>query len=89
MQNDITKGACPAEAVRCVVFDEAHKALGNYSYCQVGSQLSLGGGVVGGAYGSCVLQVVKELSGRGVVFRVLALSATPGNDLKVCEPLAL
>ena len=27
--------------------------------------------------------MVKELSGRGVVFRVLALSATPGNDLKV------
>ena len=41
MQNDITKGACPADLVRCVVFDEAHKALGNYSYCQVGSQLSL------------------------------------------------
>ena len=40
MQNDITKGACPADLVRCVVFDEAHKALGNYSYCQVGSQLS-------------------------------------------------
>ena len=35
MQNDIAKGACPAELVRCVVFDEAHKALGNYSYCQV------------------------------------------------------
>ena len=28
---------------------------------------------------------MKELSGRGVVFRVLALSATPGNDLKVCQ----
>lgn len=35
MQNDITRGACPAGQVCCVVFDEAHKALGNYSYCQV------------------------------------------------------
>ena len=35
MQNDITKGVCPADEIRCVVFDEAHKALGNYSYCQV------------------------------------------------------
>ena len=31
----------------------------------------------------CGWQVVKELVSRGVVFRVLALSATPGNDLKV------
>lgn len=35
MQNDITRGACPVDDIRCVVFDEAHKALGNYSYCQV------------------------------------------------------
>ncbi len=34
---------------------------------------------------SCVnsLQVIKELVGAGSKFRVLALSATPGNDLKV------
>ena len=35
MQNDMTRGACPADQVCCVVFDEAHKALGNHSYCQV------------------------------------------------------
>ena len=35
MQNDITRGVCPADLVCCVVFDEAHKALGNYAYCQV------------------------------------------------------
>ena len=35
MQNDIARGACPAGQVCCVVFDEAHKALGNYAYCQV------------------------------------------------------
>lgn len=29
------------------------------------------------------MQVVKELSNAGSRFRVLALSATPGNDLKV------
>ena len=31
----------------------------------------------------CCPQVVKELTGAGSQFRVLALSATPGNDLKV------
>lgn len=34
MQNDLGRHACPAEDVACVVFDEAHKALGNHAYCQ-------------------------------------------------------
>ena len=35
MHNDLARGVCPAQQVRCVVFDEAHKALGNHAYCQV------------------------------------------------------
>lgn len=35
MVNDLTRGACPAAEVKCLVIDEAHKALGNYAYCQV------------------------------------------------------
>lgn len=35
MQNDLSRGTCPAQEVNCVVFDEAHKALGNHAYCQV------------------------------------------------------
>jgi len=35
MQNDLSRGTCPVKDVMCVVFDEAHKALGNYAYCQV------------------------------------------------------
>ena len=35
MQNDLTRSSCPAKQVVCVVFDEAHKALGNHAYCQV------------------------------------------------------
>lgn len=35
MQNDLSRGTCPASEVNCVVFDEAHKALGNHAYCQV------------------------------------------------------
>ena len=35
MQNDLGRHAFPAEEVACVVFDEAHKALGNHAYCQV------------------------------------------------------
>lgn len=35
MQNDLARGSCPANDVTCIVFDEAHKALGNHAYCQV------------------------------------------------------
>jgi ERCC4-related helicase len=35
MVNDLTRGACPASDIKCLVIDEAHKALGNYAYCQV------------------------------------------------------
>ena len=35
LQNDIGRGACFANNVVCLVFDEAHKALGNYAYCEV------------------------------------------------------
>ena len=47
MQNDLARGACPAEDVCCVVFDEAHKALGNHAYCQVitGTHPRLGDGL--------------------------------------------
>ncbi len=34
-QNDLSRGSCRADDVVCLVFDEAHKALGNHSYCQV------------------------------------------------------
>ncbi|XP_037551254.1 Fanconi anemia group M protein [Nematolebias whitei] len=33
--NDLSRDTCPAKQVKCVVIDEAHKALGNHAYCQV------------------------------------------------------
>ncbi|XP_058471939.1 Fanconi anemia group M protein isoform X4 [Solea solea] len=39
MVNDLSRGTCPAQQVKCVVIDEAHKALGNHAYCQVIGQL--------------------------------------------------
>lgn len=35
INNDLGKGVCSAESIKCLVFDEAHKALGNQAYCQV------------------------------------------------------
>ncbi|XP_061173953.1 Fanconi anemia group M protein-like [Saccostrea echinata] len=63
LTNDLSRGTCPAPQVKCVVVDEAHKALGNHAYCQV----------------------VRELMNYSNEFRVLALSATPGSDIKAVQ----
>lgn len=34
-QNDLEKSILPSELVKCVVVDEAHKALGRHAYCEV------------------------------------------------------
>ncbi|XP_037603420.1 Fanconi anemia group M protein isoform X1 [Sebastes umbrosus] len=39
MVNDLSRETCPAQQVKCVVIDEAHKALGNHAYSQVIRQL--------------------------------------------------
>ena len=106
MQNDLTTGICPAHKVCCVVFDEAHRALGNFAYCQVSERVDRDGSSPQShevccqlislcrnppVHSSCktlsfcvsCLQVVKELAKEEVRFRVLALSATPGSDMKV------
>lgn len=33
--NDLDKNVVPSDLVKCVVIDEAHKALGKHSYCEV------------------------------------------------------
>ncbi|KAM6202745.1 Fanconi anemia group M protein [Rhynchocyon petersi] len=63
MVNDLSRGVCPAAEIKCLVVDEAHKALGNYAYCQV----------------------VRELVKYTNRFRILALSATPGSDVKAVQ----
>ncbi|KAI9206276.1 P-loop containing nucleoside triphosphate hydrolase protein [Polychytrium aggregatum] len=35
MQNDLNRGTCAAEDVTLLVVDEAHRATGNYAYCEV------------------------------------------------------
>lgn len=35
LTNDLSRQACPAVEVKCLVVDEAHKALGNHAYCEV------------------------------------------------------
>jgi len=39
ISNDLSRSICPAESIKCLVIDEAHKALGNHSYCQVVREL--------------------------------------------------
>ncbi|KAI4504437.1 hypothetical protein M0802_000908 [Mischocyttarus mexicanus] len=57
--NDLENNIIPSELVKCVVIDEAHKALGKHSYCEC----------------------IRILSQKNRYFRVLALSATPGNKI--------
>ncbi|CAG9137542.1 unnamed protein product [Plutella xylostella] len=35
ISNDLQSGICPADQIRCLVFDEAHRARGNYAYCTI------------------------------------------------------
>ncbi|KAL6478137.1 hypothetical protein MHYP_G00139720 [Metynnis hypsauchen] len=65
MMNDLSRNTCPGSQVKCVVIDEAHRALGNHAYCQV----------------------VRELWNQTKQFRVLALSATPGGDIKAVQQI--
>lgn len=62
--NDLRSSACPAELIKCVVVDEAHRAVKDYAYCQVIK----------------LLQMAK-----GSEYRVLALSATPGNGINAVQ----
>lgn len=39
MENDIKKGICDPKKIVLIVIDEAHRATGNYAYCQVIRQL--------------------------------------------------
>lgn len=57
--NDLENKIIPSEFVKCVVIDEAHKALGKHSYCEC----------------------IRILSEQNQYFRILALSATPGNKI--------
>ena len=43
--NDLNRCICPAQDVKCVIVDEAHKALGNHAYCQVGQSVFIITGV--------------------------------------------
>ncbi|XP_046962883.1 Fanconi anemia group M protein isoform X2 [Vanessa cardui] len=38
--NDIKSGICQGDKIRCLVVDEAHRAKGNYAYCQIISTLT-------------------------------------------------
>ncbi|KAF9582293.1 hypothetical protein BGW38_000397 [Lunasporangiospora selenospora] len=62
-QNDIKSGICPADAIVCLVFDEAHRATGRYAYSEV----------------------IRMLEGRNRDIRIMALTATPGSDVRTVQ----
>ena len=35
MSNDLSRGLFPAKDVKLLIVDEAHRAQGEYAYCQV------------------------------------------------------
>lgn len=39
MSNDLSRGHFPAQEVKLLVVDEAHRAQGDYAYCQVVKEL--------------------------------------------------
>lgn len=63
LSNDLDRIADLGPKIKCLVFDEAHRAKGNYAYCLV----------------------IRKLLPKTKYFRVLALSATPGNNISDVE----
>ena len=39
MSNDLSRGLFPAKDVKLLIVDEAHRAQGDYAYCQVVKEL--------------------------------------------------
>jgi len=35
LHNDLEKSIVPSHLIKCIIIDEAHKALGKHSYCEV------------------------------------------------------
>lgn len=44
LQNDLISGICDCRQLVLLVFDEAHRALGNHAYCNIVRMLRAGGG---------------------------------------------
>ena len=40
LNNDLVKSTCPWSKIRCLIIDEAHRALGQHAYCQVKLKIS-------------------------------------------------
>ena len=66
LANDLASGICSANDIVMIVVDEAHRATGNYAYCEV----------------------VRGLLRQQANFRILALTATPGSDIKTVSQVA-
>lgn len=63
ISNDILRGTVDVNLIKCVVIDEAHKALGDYAFCKV----------------------IESISESNKNFRIIALTATPGSDIKAVQ----
>lgn len=63
ISNDILRGTVDVNMIKCVVIDEAHKALGDYAFCKV----------------------IESISESNKNFRIIALTATPGSDIKAVQ----
>lgn len=60
MENDLKKNKFNHNSVSLIIFDEAHRATGNYSYTNI----------------------IRLLNVCKFGYRILGLSATPGNSLE-------
>lgn len=94
VQNDLTSNVCPANDVKCVVIDEAHRALGDHAYAQVFYHklsyfIILGFHKLTAECNFSTAQVIRILNSYEARFRVLALSATPGSDLEAVQKVNL
>jgi hypothetical protein len=87
--NDIMRGDVDVNLIKCVVIDEAHKALGEYAFCKVCKirfyLTDFPCTFFDNKYSLLIiaLQVIESVNEVNKNFRIVALTATPGSDTQV------
>ena len=84
MSNDLSRSLFPANEVKLLVVDEAHRAQGDYAYCQV--QIQFGFTNVQGPILLRFLHLVTNLQTRPKVRQHALIKQIFGQNVRILRP---